>query len=198
MELQITEQDKALAKIVIKGFQVDKTYEQIFYDLCFAIMAPQTTYKNNRKASQGLWKANFYKKDISLEELQEIVKPSRFFRNKARFLSEAKAKFQDILECVNDETSSQEKRDFLVKHVNGLGMKAASHFLRNMGHTDLALIDTHVLKFLSDKIPKNKKEYVKMEKKLFTISNEIGTNIAELDAIIWKHYSDTSWEEFVY
>jgi N-glycosylase/DNA lyase len=161
-------------------------------------LAPQTTYKSNRKVSRELWLADFYNKDIPLHKLEEIVRPARFFRNKSRFLSEAKKKFKYILMCVNSKASSHEKRDFLVRHINGLGMKAASHFLRNLGHTDLALIDTHVLKFLSAQIPKNKKEYVSMEDKLSEIANEIDVSIAAMDAIIWKHYSDTPWTEFVY
>jgi N-glycosylase/DNA lyase len=194
----ITEYDKAMAKIVINEFKREKTDEQIFYDLCFALLAPQTTYINNRKVSNKLWKADFYNKNIPLEELEEIVRAARFFRNKSRYLLEAKKKFRYVLMCIESSADSHRKRDFLVKNIRGLGMKAASHFLRNLGHTDLALIDTHVLKFLSDQIPKNKKEYIEIENKLINISNKIGTSIAEIDAIIWKHYSDTAWEEFVY
>ena len=47
------------------------------------------------------------------------------------------------------ETSSQ-AREWLVENVMGLGMKEASHFLRNVGYLDLAILDRHVLSNMAE------------------------------------------------
>jgi N-glycosylase/DNA lyase len=39
-------------------------------------------------------------------------------------------------------------RDWFVRNVKGLGWKEASHFLRNIGYRDLAILDRHILKNL--------------------------------------------------
>ena len=54
--------------------------------------------------------------------------------------------------------SDQNKRGWLVVNVNGLGMKASSHFLRNLGNQSFAIIDTHILKYMGVDKPKNEKE----------------------------------------
>jgi N-glycosylase/DNA lyase len=198
MELQITEQDRIEAKKAVDRFKGEKTAEQIFYNLCFALLAPQTTFKNNKKVIALLEEKKYFSNNIPKEELEEIVRPTRFFRNKTRFLTAAKANFEDVLGIINLPVSVKDKRRFLVESVNGLGMKASSHFMRNLGYTDLAIIDTHILKFLNKNIPKNNNEYIEIEKELTNFAEDNDISMAELDAIIWKYYSDTNWEDFDY
>lgn len=49
MNLNITEEDRLHIKKVINKFSVKKSLSEMFYDLCFAICAPQTKFVNNRK-----------------------------------------------------------------------------------------------------------------------------------------------------
>src|SRR5256885_1237436 len=68
----------------------------------------------------------------------------------------------------------KELREFLVDNVKGLGMKEASHFMRNIGiGKDLAILDRHILKNLKlygvvDEIPNSltQKKYLDIESKL--------------------------------
>jgi N-glycosylase/DNA lyase len=196
--LNITEEDKLFARRTVLQFRDEKTPEQIFYELCFAICAPQTTFKSNLKVSAELMSVGFFKNDISKEELEEIVKPTRFFRNKSRYLMNAKENFHDIYCLVKSNYSCHMKRLLLVDRVPGLGMKAASHFLRNMGYNDLAIIDTHVLKFLDCQTPKSKREYTEIEHIFFIVAESIDLTVAELDAIVWKYYSGTDWKDFIH
>jgi len=196
--MKITQTDRIEAQKVVKEFRKEKTDREIFYNLCFAIMAPQTTFINNRKATAKLIEHDFYNKNIDDSLLYDLIRETRFYRQKTDRLSRAKKQFRDILECLRADASSFEKREYLVKNVKGLGMKAASHLLRNMGCTNLAIIDTHVLKFLHKETPKNKREYIEMEEAFNSKAKKRGLLPAELDAIIWKQYSNTNWNNFVY
>jgi len=154
-------------KRVLKGISRKKQRRTIFYDLCFCICAPQTTFKSNVKVINELKKSEFYEKQIDLfiifqkhkNELKELLKPVRFYNNKARYLIEAKRDFDKIMYQVeiylahkDQPGHSQAMRDYLVDEVKGLGMKAASHFLRNLGCEDLAIIDVHIIKFLAEHV----------------------------------------------
>lgn len=186
-----------------------KSKREIFYDLCFCICAPQTTFVNNRRVIARLIKEDFYAKDIPTEKMHEITKPTRFYKVKTWYLMEAKKEFHewlyDYIRLILDGevkwlTTEQEIRDFLAKKIKGLGMKAASHFCRNLGYVNVAIIDTHILKFLG-LVPfdvATPKKYREVEKLFCKIAEENGLSAGELDALLWKRYSNTPWSEFTY
>ena len=79
------------------------------------------------------------------------------------------------------EGTEQEARERLfVLDVKGLGMKEASHFLRNVGRgKTIAILDRHILKNLKkygaiDGVPTSltKKRYLEIEGKIDTILQE--------------------------
>jgi len=76
--------------------------------------------------------------------------------------------------------SDFEKREWLVENVNGLGMKAASHFLRNLGNETFAIIDTHIIKFMNGAKPRNKKEYLAIERELVKKAQEMSVSYPRL------------------
>lgn len=198
MNLNITEEDRLHIKKVINKFSVKKSLSEMFYDLCFAICAPQTKFVNNRKVIDILISKNFFKNDIEYNELRNIVKAVRFLR-KADYLIYAKTIFNDVINIVNSNVSEQEKRVKIIKLVKGLGWKASSHFLRNSGCQDLAIIDTHIIKFMKLKeAPKNSKQYLLIEAEFREIAKENNLTIAELDSYIWKVNSKTDWLEFIF
>jgi len=198
--MKITSSDvENIRKVIKQQFLVDKSGEHIFYDMCFCLCAPQTTFKSNRLVNARLVERDFYHKPIPLEQLEEVCTEVRFKRNKARNLFEAREKYSDIVNRMFDPIySSEEKRDWIVKNIRGFGMKTSSHFLRNLGNMNLAIIDTHILKYLNEKLPNNKKDYLRIEKNFRRKAKKEGLTPAELDGIIWKVYSKTSWEDFIY
>lgn len=243
--MKITTEDRKQLKRVLKGLGRKKSKEDIFYDLCFCICAPQTTFKSNIKVIQELKDYNFYEKPIDLfmgtfqkekNKLKEILKPVRFYNNKARYLIGAKKNFNIIMLHINiylkgvnfkgdSEPESKRKhpgamRQYLVDEVKGLGMKAASHFLRNLGDNTLAIIDVHIIKFLAKEykdsayFPKYynmeelltllrkmacfKTKYQILERLFQKSASNVNLTTAELDALVWKKYSNTDWEDFSY
>jgi N-glycosylase/DNA lyase len=91
--------------------------------------------------------------------------------------------------------SEKEARSFLASNVSGVGLKEASHFLRNIGYSEsLAIVDTHVISFLvdigelSDKVTTvTPAVYMKIEKILVDLCGNLGLNISFFDKAIWKY-----------
>ena len=82
-------------------------------------------------------------------------------------------------------------REYLVKNIKGLGYKESSHFLRNIGYSDYAILDKHILRSLEEfgvikEIPKslNKKKYLEIEEKMKLWSKEIKIPMDELDLVL--------------
>jgi N-glycosylase/DNA lyase len=82
-------------------------------------------------------------------------------------------------------------REWLVNNVKGLGMKESSHFLRNIGYKDLAIIDFHIVDLLErEKLierPKTitPKKYLEIEQILAELGKKTNLNLAELDLYLW-------------
>ena len=85
-------------------------------------------------------------------------------------------------------------RQQLVKDISGLGPKQASMFLRNIGRSyDLAIIDTHVLRFMNVKnllCRKNinistVKAYERAERIVVNYAEELGYPVGYMDWAIW-------------
>ncbi len=126
--------------------------------------------------------------DITTEQLQRLLKDSgvRFHNRKAGYIREAMDNFPSIQGALEGEGS----RDYLVKNVKGLGLKEASHFLRNIGFMDVAIVDRHIIKCLIeeshlDNSSMNSRKYVECEKALNSMAEEKDVCVAELDLKLW-------------
>jgi N-glycosylase/DNA lyase len=89
--------------------------------------------------------------------------------------------------------SGNDLRYWFADNVHGLGMKESSHFLRNIGFGDYAIIDFHIVDILVShgllEQPKSKsltpKKYLEIENILKSLGREVGMNMAELDLALW-------------
>lgn len=202
-EVQIlTEDAREKSKSVADWFkktQSDLTARYIFYNLCFCLCAPQTTFDANTEVQDRIVERNYFEKPIPDEEMHEILKPVRFYRRKTKALQKMRDGFYEIRSKMIRHIPPKQKRDWLVENVWGMGMKAASHLLRNLGFgQNLAIVDTHVLKFLRiENWPSSKKAYGEVEQKLEEVVEVCGLDcMCQLDVIIWQHYSGTPWEDY--
>jgi N-glycosylase/DNA lyase len=91
-----------------------------------------------------------------------------------------------------------EKRDWVYNNINGFGLKASSHFLRNIGCKELPIIDTHIVRFLLGKKPSNEKQYKALENEFINICKNKNIVPAALDAYIWAVFSNTDYSSFDY
>lgn len=101
-----------------------------------------------------------------------------------------------LLKILRNTNSEQETRDFLAKNVAGIGLKEASHFLRNVRYSkSLAIIDSHVVAFLKEveALPQVKIKtitpqiYMRLERILQDLCDSLGLNLSTFDMAIW-HY----------
>ena len=79
-----------------------------------------------------------------------------------------------------------------MKNVKGFGYKEASHFLRNIGYDNIAILDRHIINLmvdynLIDKKPKiiNRNNYLEMESTFLNLANKMNISAAELDLYMW-------------
>ena len=178
---------------------MSESNERIFAELAFCICTPQTKAVSAWNSITTLINNGLLYKG-SIEEIASFLKGVRFRKNKAKYIVDARKKFTvdgkiQIKEFLLSFVDPLELREWLVKNVKGIGMKEASHFIRNMGLSDnqIAILDVHILKNLKEfgvieKIPKSltKKEYIKIEDKMKEFSKRIGIPIDELDMLLWS------------
>jgi len=128
---------------------------------------------------------------LDFDDLEALLRNAkvRFYGRKAEYIRKAWDRFEMVEDALKfDDRKARAK---LLK-VKGLGLKEASHFLRNVGRKDVAIIDRHVLRWLFergyiDSIPKNlnRKLYLELEEILKRIASKDSLNLAELDLRIW-------------
>ncbi len=164
--------------------------EALFYELCFCLLTPQSNGKLCWSKVLRLKEQNFHDQAI---DPSSLIYPIRFYKNKSRYLLEMKQHYSIILEKLQGGEESSQLREWLVKEVKGLGYKESSHFLRNIGHTHLAILDRHILRNLQavgaiKRLPKTltRKRYLRIEKKFLNYADKVGIPLDELDLLFWS------------
>ncbi|MEM2935209.1 MAG: N-glycosylase/DNA lyase, partial [Candidatus Thermoplasmatota archaeon] len=156
-------------------------------ELIFCLLTPQSKAKFCWQAAK-----NILEKKLSCEEeIRKELEKIRFKNKKAGYVLNAMENFDKIIENIKN-MKAKEAREYLVKNIKGMGYKEASHFLRNIGFVNLAILDRHILKNLKnlgiiDEIPKNlsRKKYIEIEEKMRKFSEEISVPMIHLDLLLW-------------
>lgn len=167
-----------------------KDTKQWFSELCFCLLTANWKAKESIQIQKELCYEGFCQ--MKENDLQKFLqkKGHRFHPQRAERIVIARKyiNIKEILKGMNE----YEAREWLVKNVKGLGYKESSHFLRNVGYKNLAIIDRHILNLMVDeKIIKQKpntltkKKYLEIEKKFLDIARELKMSAAELDLYMW-------------
>lgn len=116
----------------------------------------------------------------------------RFHNTKARRLLAVREQFAEIESMLLSNQTPEQKRWWLVENVNGIGMKEAAHFLRNIGHRELGILDRHILKHLTacgvfPHVPNvgSLRQYVEAETAFRSFAALVGIPMDELDLFFW-------------
>ena len=183
-------QKKEIIKQRLNDFTQIIKEEDLFYELCFCILTPQSKAKLCSKAIDDLKVNDFLNKNIN--PLTFLLGRTRFQNNKSKYLLEAKSKYKEIIYNFKN-LNAFEMREWLVKNIRGIGLKESGHFLRNVGKRDLAILDRHILKNLHENriiedIPKTltRKKYLEIENKFKEFSKKINIPMDELDLLFWS------------
>lgn len=172
--------------------------EDIHAELCFCILTPQSKARNAWKAITEMRKDGILFKG-SAEELSKYLNIVRFKNNKAKYLLEIREKMTDEKGEIKTKDffsfflSVEEKREWIVGNIKGMGYKEAGHFLRNIGFgSDIAILDRHILKNLVrleiiEEIPKTltKKRYLEIEDKMKKYCEVVEIPMDHIDLFLW-------------
>ncbi|MBI4154984.1 N-glycosylase/DNA lyase [Candidatus Woesearchaeota archaeon] len=180
-------------KEAIKGYKSVKNEKDLFYELCFTILTPQSNGFRCWKIVEDLKKMKFFEKSLELKKLQDFLQRRvRFHNHKGEYLTLMKENWKKIFENLKEE-NNEKLREWLVENIKGHGLKEGSHFLRNIGRENLAILDRHILRCLTnlnviDEIPKSltKKKYFEIENMFKKYSDKIRIKMDELDLLFWS------------
>jgi len=174
-----------------------KSERRIFSELCFCICTPQSKAFFCDAAISRLSK-NGKLFSGNLGKIRRDLGGVRFPNNKAKYILEARKLFLNngrfkIKEKINQKDILK-TRHWFVKNVKGLGLKEASHFLRNIGFgRDLAILDVHIIRNILkygviNKRPKTltEKKYLSLERKLRKFAENVNIPMDELDLLFWS------------
>ncbi|MCQ9206684.1 MAG: N-glycosylase/DNA lyase [Omnitrophica bacterium] len=189
---------KHIIKNRLKEFKKVSKNEDIFGELCFCILTPQSKAVHCDKAIRRLKETG-----LLLKGTESNIKPllkglARFHNKKASYLVAARNLFKNkntlnIKSRLNSDDVFK-TREWLVDNVKGLGYKEASHFLRNIGlGRDVAILDVHILKNLQklgvvETIPSSitRKNYIEIEDKMRSFAKKSHIPLEELDLLFWS------------
>ena len=175
----------------IKEFkEIDRrSSDEIFKELCFCILTAnfnaEKCIKIQKEIGDGF--LTLSEEDLA-KRLAELG--HRYPNARARYISDS-VKYKESLKEVILSYDGEELREWLVKNIKGLGYKEASHFLRNIGFDDYAIIDFHIIDVLVTynliERPKTltKRKYLEIENTLRDIAKETNLTLAELDLYLW-------------
>lgn len=194
--VNMTKEIKDVIKAKLEQFKTfrSKPYNEIFLELSYCLLTPGSVARRADIAIKNL-KEKGFPNEFDIQRCRNILEESgvRFHKKKSDYLSKARQRFlRDNFKLPIG--APIELREWLVKNVEGLGYKEASHFLRNIGKSeDLAILDRHILKNLQDlkvinDIPKSltTKKYLEIEKRMREFALENRLSLAELDLFLWS------------
>ena len=117
----------------------------------------------------------------------------RFPNKRSEFIYNTRDLAPVIKERIQSFKNTKEARAWLVENIKGFGWKEASHYLRNIGYFDLAIIDRHIINNLREygiieldpKKGLTKKRYLAIEQTLDLLAEELNMLPGELDLYMW-------------
>lgn len=168
--------------------------DEYFYELVYCLLTPQSSAVHAAAVVEVLRTADAENRALDLPQLlRRDSHYIRFHNTKARRILAARANVHSVLESIQRTEDPAVLRSWLVANVDGFGLKEASHFLRNIGRRNLAILDRHILRNLQRygvirAIPKTltPKRYFSIERRFRRFAVKTGISIDELDLLFWS------------
>lgn len=170
---------------------------ELFDEFVYVILAAGSSASSalrGEKALRGIYKfRNRVPKKLVFEMLKKAS--CRFWKTKGEYIIDAlkRLKRESFKEEITKRLDDPEELRFYLTTFSGVGFKAASHFLRNIGIFGFAILDKHILNSLVEfgvieSVPKqiNPGKYLYLEKKFKEFANTVGISIEELDLLLWS------------
>lgn len=181
---------KELIDAQIREFQQigKSSRDEIFQELCFCLLTANYTAEGGIRIQKEIGKGfcSLPKKELA-GKLKALG--HRYPNARAGYIFEARRHLGQLKDL--REMGDSKAREWLIKNVKGLGWKEASHFLRNIGFQDLAIIDFHIVDLLVREglieRPKTltRKKYLEIEGLLRSMAEKLDMSLGELDLYLW-------------
>lgn len=167
--------------------------EQRFYELCYCLCTPQSKAENANAVVNILQERDFERTGFNpVSILRDKAHYIRFHETKARRLMKARDEWLGIASVLDSGLDDEQKREWLVENVDGMSWKEASHYLRNIGYRNLAILDRHTLKHLVRcgvfaEVPNiaGKARYLAAGEGFKKFADHVGIAMDELDLYFW-------------
>ncbi|MFO8078588.1 MAG: N-glycosylase/DNA lyase [Thermoplasmatota archaeon] len=177
--------DQRIHEFKIKGNQPS---EELFIELCFCILTANCSAESCLKTQEYIGKDFLF---LNKKDLTTSLRACgyRFPNIRADYIVKARTYAPILKEKIL--SLNKQRRAWLIHHIKGINYKEASHFLRNIGYENYGIIDKHILTLLSNhhiiEKPKtmNKKQYLRIEKRLKEIAQTTNLTLASLDLYLW-------------
>lgn len=165
-----------------------------FSELCFCILTANSRAKTAINIQNELGYDGFA--SLTRRSITSSIRRNkhRFHNMKAGFIVAARKNLEikDMLTNIIAEQGEPAAREWLVKNIRGLGYKEASHFMRNVGYFNFAILDRHILNLMhehniiSEKPkPVTRQKYLDIELKFKALAEKLSMSPAELDFYMW-------------
>lgn len=163
---------------------------ELFSELSFCVLTANWSAKGGIKAQKEIGIDGFVK--LEIDELEYALRKvgHRFPSMRAQYIVSNRWIIGTIRHLF--VLPYYQIREFLVRNIKGIGWKEASHFLRNVGYGEVAILDKHILRLmmengLIDSIPKGwtKKKYLDYENRLKVLEKHFNEPIGKLDLYLW-------------
>jgi N-glycosylase/DNA lyase len=188
-ELRTMVENRIAEFLKVKEMDTEKWFEELTYCLL-------TAYSSARMGQ--LCVDALCDTDILLHgDLDKIVdtlktQGHRFAEKRAGYIVLARELTPTLKETIQSFQDIRAAREWLAKSVKGLGMKESSHFLRNVGYLDVAIIDRHIISNMVDhgileERPKSvtKRRYLEYEGILAEVARKVDMTLGEMDLYLW-------------
>ena len=161
-----------------------------FSEMCFCILTANSTARLGIEIQKALGKGCL---TLSQEDVEALLADHghRFARPRADYICGARS-HKSIRSIIESQGDDRNAREWLVENIKGLGFKEGSHFLRNTGHFDVAILDRHILSLMEEysliaEIPKTltKKRYLEIEAVLEKLAIKVDIPLGILDLYLW-------------
>ncbi len=165
--------------------------EKLFSELCFCILAANTSAEMGIRVMNSVNLDHFLYSD--LETLRsELKKVScRFYNMRSKFIVDSRWIIDELPEIARTG-DSMGTREYLAENLMGVGYKESSHFLRNVGKFECAILDKHILRMMNAwsgtdlKTSLSKKKYLEIEDAFIKMSDMLNMKPGVLDLYMWK------------
>lgn len=165
--------------------------EDIFGELCFCLLTANTSAEMGVRTQELIGTEGFL--NLSERELRDALKEAkyRFYNLRSSFIVSSRWILDELPSLINSQDPFS-ARDYLVENIKGIGYKEASHFLRNVGTFNFAILDKHILRMLKGDNPElqlratSRKHYLSAEELVIDIAGRIGLEPGILDLYMWK------------